>query len=553
MPAYSAGKKEPSAAPLIGSITRWRPLERLREADTHWLPPGHDAVRQRVAIGYLVWIDLVVWSVLPGHWPFSPLAFYGPVGVGFSFAIVSDVVSRRSKRGSQTYLRWLVVWSLLEVLLVSLVMAATGHGHAQLIWIYLLVVIFSAAFFPVAAQVAVIAAVLGLYTFLVALPVRFNLAGTVLRLVGLVTVAHLAGFLAARLRQHAHDAAVARRDADARARALAVVAGSAERLAEDDGSALVPLTLHALGELGYDQAALVVFDGEHRKVGTSATGAGLEPCLPRSAAELPGSIDLRREPGSGTALVSVPVRLEASVAGAMVVRSASPELDTSLREALELLSRQVGSSLTVARRLRERMEMEEMLVHQATHDSLTGLPNRALLEMRVSQALVSARREGTGTAVLFIDLDEFKAVNDSLGHEGGDRLLVAAVDRLAGCTRERDLLARYGGDEFVLLAEGLASEVEAPVLADRLLGSLAEPIRIGSASVSLCASVGVAYADPFGRFDGERHFDGCVVGASGRQADEQGAEQGAARMLRRADLAMYTAKSRGKARYEMAG
>ena len=102
----------------------------------------------------------------------------------------------------------------------------------------------------------------------------------------------------------------------------------------------------------------------------------------------------------------------------------------------------------------ERRRLEEQLIHQAFHDPLTGLANRALFRDRVSHALALAQRRGTPVTVLFLDLDDFKTVNDSLGHAEGDRLLIAAAERFLACARSADTVARLGGDEFAILIEG---------------------------------------------------------------------------------------------------
>ncbi len=175
----------------------------------------------------------------------------------------------------------------------------------------------------------------------------------------------------------------------------------------------------------------------------------------------------------------------------------------------------------------DRRELEEQLRHQAFHDALTGLPNRSLFLDRVEHALQRQRRRPGAAAVLYLDLDNFKAVNDSLGHEAGDRLLIAAAQRLAGSIRGEDTPARLSGDEFAALLEDVADLDEAIGLARRVQAAFAAPFQIDGVDVFVSASIGVAQA--------------------GR--DETDAEH----VLRRADVAMYVAKARGKGgieRYE---
>src|SRR5258708_29547404 len=132
------------------------------------------------------------------------------------------------------------------------------------------------------------------------------------------------------------------------------------------------------------------------------------------------------------------------------------------------------------------------LERQALHDPLTKLPNRVLLMDRACQALARLHRSEGVTAMLFVDLDKFKAVNDNLGHDIGDRLLVDVAERLAELMRDTDTVARLGGDEFVILAEDIESEAEAIALAERALEALERPFPLGKTEVAMLASVGVA-------------------------------------------------------------
>ena len=170
----------------------------------------------------------------------------------------------------------------------------------------------------------------------------------------------------------------------------------------------------------------------------------------------------------------------------------------------------------------EHRTLAEQLERQAMHDPLTGLPNRILLENRLRQALRRAKRREGEVAVLFVDLDNFKVVNDSLGHEAGDRLLVAVAKRLRAIVRPEDTVARLGGDEFIFLLED-AGLGEAISVAERILTRLDSPVTLKGRKVYATTSIGVA-------------LGGC---------DTERAED----LLRDADLAMYRAKLSGKARY----
>ena len=204
----------------------------------------------------------------------------------------------------------------------------------------------------------------------------------------------------------------------------------------------------------------------------------------------------------------------------LAVTSSAAALLLVARQVLTMIeNRELTSSLeaTVAE-LRER---EGQLEFQAFHDPLTQLANRALFRDRLDHSL--QQRQDDPVSVLFVDLDDFKTVNDSLGHDAGDRLLVAMAERLRACVRVGDTVARLGGDEFAILVEGDSTGTEGPVIAQRVLSALAVPFTVAGRDLRVSASLGLAS----GRYD------------SGEE------------VLRDADLAMYAAKANGKARVEL--
>ncbi len=159
----------------------------------------------------------------------------------------------------------------------------------------------------------------------------------------------------------------------------------------------------------------------------------------------------------------------------------------------------VGGYVINVRDITERKEAEEKLAHQALHDSLTGLPNRLLLVDRLRSAIArGVRHDGPPPVVMFLDLDRFKLVNDSLGHGAGDELLACVADRLRAVVRESDTLSRFGGDEFVILCEGMASQDAVMALAERAMKAIDEPFVINGERFHIGVSIGVAFVDDDG-------------------------------------------------------
>lgn len=186
--------------------------------------------------------------------------------------------------------------------------------------------------------------------------------------------------------------------------------------------------------------------------------------------------------------------------------------NTSLLDMLPYVGAQLG-------RVAEREISRETVRHQAYHDALTGLPNRSLFQDRLLQALSLARRSGQGAAVLYLDLDRFKHVNDTLGHAAGDTLLTELAQRMRGVLRAEDTLARMSGDEFTVLLPGTGQADEALKVARKLLGEVARPILLGSQQLSVSASIGVG-----------------LFPADGEDAQT---------LLRHTDAAMYRCKQQG--------
>ena len=179
----------------------------------------------------------------------------------------------------------------------------------------------------------------------------------------------------------------------------------------------------------------------------------------------------------------------------------------------------VGGLVLTVRDVTEQRQLEEELKHQAFHDALTGLPNRVLFQDRISQQLAAARRTGMTVGVLFVDLDDFKVVNDTMGHGVGDELIVAAAVRLAGIVRDCDTAARLGGDEFALLIGNAEDPAAVEAAAGRVIEAFSEPFPLASGAMLATVTVGVATTNDSADTDD---------------------------LLRHADLALYAAKAAGK-------
>ncbi|MFT4941078.1 MAG: diguanylate cyclase (GGDEF)-like protein [Paraglaciecola sp.] len=182
------------------------------------------------------------------------------------------------------------------------------------------------------------------------------------------------------------------------------------------------------------------------------------------------------------------------------------------------------ANLILHKQIEERESIQNKLEHDAHHDSLTGLANRALFNSRLELALAAKQRHSSNNfAVLFIDLDRFKQINDSLGHHTGDQFLIEVSTRIAKCIRGHDLLARFGGDEFVILLDNFEQSVDVEEIAARIISSIAKPFNLESKELYSGASIGIAFLD------------------NGFQTVDD--------ILRDADAAMYQAKARGRGRY----
>jgi diguanylate cyclase (GGDEF)-like protein len=279
------------------------------------------------------------------------------------------------------------------------------------------------------------------------------------------------------------------------------------RSGEPDGTeVMVPIELNDLDDLLEADSEGVIIDR------TSAS---------------PGSRDILSRRRIDHAMVAL-LRGRSRLVGSLMVGShiSARSFDQRDLHLFQSLAIQVTSTLENGRleqSITRLTELQEQLSHQAFHDSLTDLANRSLFSDRIDHALLRRSRTGKPVAVLFIDLDDFKAVNDTMGHSAGDQLLIGVAERLRNSLRRPDTAARLGGDEFAVLIEDIDEPDEAAAVADRIFAALLEPFAVAGQSVTVHASIGVAVSDD--------------------------ATDSASRLMRHADVAMYAAKSAGKHRH----
>jgi diguanylate cyclase (GGDEF)-like protein len=224
--------------------------------------------------------------------------------------------------------------------------------------------------------------------------------------------------------------------------------------------------------------------------------------------------------------MAAPVHENNVVVGSLTVasRREGRRYSADEQETLVAFADHISLALNDAFAMHQLDQALDDAVHQAMHDALTGLPNRVLLRDRLDHAIKRSRRQSTSIAVAFVDLDDFKLVNDTMGHAAGDALLVATAERLTSSVRPGDTAARLGGDEFAVLFEDINRESEAVLAAERLLPAIARRVDVDGHDVVVTGSVGLALCRP-------------------KDNDVDAGE-----LLRRADLAMYRAKSKGKNR-----
>lgn len=381
------------------------------------------------------------------------------------------------------------------------------------------------------------------HTFTIA---HFQIESVTYRMGIILIVAAAFGTLSRNLHARISDELRSRHESDHRARLLRIVASASRTMTTPDVERVLATVVESTLEVGFEAAAIALFDEsgetyeyterrgitEEVSFGVMRSNEGIvglarrrrEMVVINEYSQWPGSLAEVRSLGL-RAVGAAPIWCGGELEAMLVVgtRQRNAILRAEM-ECLELLALQAGAALTNARRYMERRDFQVQLQHETLHDSLTGLANRSLFLDRLAHCMERKEATPSPTAVLFFDLDDFKRINDSLGHSAGDGLLRQVASRLDATRDPGDTLARYGGDEFILLIEEAQSRQEAVATANRMLTHLHEPFMINDREVFVMASVGISYGSS--TLGNSRDF------------------------VREADLAMERAKEQGGGRCE---
>lgn len=506
------------------------------------LPYRLRAVRVGIWTTALAVAALVIYALVPGSRVDNRGGYYTVVGAGVVGMAFVAVLPWRRLLQSALGIPMLYAWSVTDIFLISMGVAYTGGSHSELWVVYILTTLFFAASYPPSGQIALTAFTALAYNAAVVVVGDVDGSSMFIHTASLALMAMIGGFLSLELMRQINAQAEARSESERRASMLATVASAARAMSTFDPDLVLDIVAESALHLGFTASEICMFDGPTWSQ-THHHGVDLESMqIPQpSESGLAGAV--RKEKGTvviddyaswtsgilavrkaGFRLsVGVPIWCGPDLVGVLIAGTQEPrERQASEIECLELLGAQAGAALSNARRYAEREAFEARLTHQAFHDALTGLPNRALFIDRLEHAVARTTRDGGEVGVLFMDLDRFKMINDSLGHDMGDLLLVQVGERLAPCLRPGDTLARYGGDEFTVLVEDSGTG-EAAAVANRILEALSRPFSLGGREVFVSASIGIS-----------------VTSATRPDSDP----------LREADLAMYRAKDRGRNQWQ---
>ena len=473
----------------------------------------HDAVdallaRVRWFAAALIGLQfLLLAPAFSGGLPFSPWWGAVPAGMVISVNLAGTAVRRRAGRagGRPSTERWALVQLGADAVIVVVLLGMFIFEPSTALWSLLVIPVLEAAIRGWRDRTFLMFGLLSIVyvvSEIVAAHVHPEQAVTVdavtyrLGVLGIMTGC-TAG-LAARLTQQIRRTTAAQAEADQ----LRAVAVATRRMSSLDVPTVVRELTAAAQAFGFGDVQLRP-KGTLTEVAT-ASGGWFDEAVQAAGAVGYAVIERLGEgevPGVSLAadevLVVAPVSAGHEVEALLLARHALP-FETRDAEALTLLAAQASAVLANALRYEEGRAFEERLAHQSTHDALTGLPNRSLLRDRARTAVARSRRQNTLVAVMMIDVDRFKEVNDVLGHAIGDSLLRQVAERLCEGVRAEDTCARVGGDEFVVVSGDHEDAAAVVDLGHRLIESLSRPFELEGTSVDIEASIGVAWSPDHG-------------------------------------------------------
>jgi len=475
-------------------------------------PPGHTVPFPRypvmgALVAVLAAINLGSWLVARS--PHSGLHWVGLIELALDCAVILSIIWLFSFDGLSA------LWALLTIAVLEASLRAELLG--------------ALATFSGCSAVYVVRELWASHTFS---DVRFDPASITYRLGIVLIVAVATGSLARTLRGRAHDTADALELSEHRSSLLRTVAAVSREIAVLEPDDLLHHVVHAALSIGFDAAEVCVYEGNHWRSACAAGSLIRTGVVQPIGVGMAGAVwDARGvvviddystwsgalQPFAEAAfhvVVGAPIFARDKLVGALIAGSHASALRSANQiESLELLASQAGSTLATAFAL-DRMR------EQAMHDLLTGLPNELLLRDRAVQALAHAQRNHESVAFCFLDLDRFKKINDSLGHDTGDELLKLVAGRLVSTLRATDTVARLGGDEFLVMLPNVTGVAEAAATAEKLAEVLRHPFSVRDQELYVTVSIGYAiYPD-----DGDEPET----------------------LRKHADLAMYEAKARGR-------
>lgn len=435
----------------------------------------------------------------------------------------------------------LLGWALWNIVFTSAVVWVSGGGHSMAYRLYALNSLSLISWYPRRSQFVL--RCLGLAAYLAVIAGTGWHVGTLdlaLRMTVLVVISVLATIMGAE-RQRWEGAA------NRRAELLATVAATAREVYMLDAAGACELVVGAVCELGMQASHISLFDessGTYHMTQSLGIPQAYTEARPPATAGIVGMVRTARatvslDPASAwdyvvpivdeshlTSVMGSPLWVDGELVGVLAgATRAKRQFGPADVEAFELLAGIASRAVESASRFRRLAESEALTRHQASHDDLTGLPNRRHLDAKLALAFQPNPLGPSSLALLVVDVDDFKHINDTLGHKRGDQVLVAVAARLATCVRGTDAVARLSGDDFAVLAPGLGT-ADIDHLAQRLLASLSEPLAVEGGFLSVTASVGVALA------------------STGPQPGDDRAAPG--KLLSHADMAMHEAKRLGR-------